>query len=713
MTATPTRRLDPAAGLDSQTTSEPPPHSTRGKRLDIQALRALAVMSVVLYHLWPEHLTGGFTGVDIFFVISGYLMTTTLMREIRPALDAPTQRIRAIGGYFAGFYARRLRRLIPAAAVALLGVLGMVLATGEYVLIGDTASHVVAAALFGENWKLAQDATNYLAPTEAPTAVQHFWSLSIEEQFYAVWPLCLLIVSLVTFAMSAGRRRAVSVSLVLAATLVSFTYGWYLTTVEPPRAYFVTQARMWELIIGGLIFFLPRAANATMRRIVPWLGLTLCLVSIYALNGDHFPGWHALIPTLGTALVIYGGTVPQGREHAPWSFHHVFGWWPIQWIGNISYSLYLWHWPFIVLLPILARVDINGARGLPIKATLILLSLVAAGLSYQLIEQPTRRLKARRTTVLGACVAMIAVVAVGGVVVSRAAANRTVLGINEVRAIAADEQVYCFGARSIEHRDQCGDRYGKINEPWASAVKADYSLSIMGHPAGPCPYYRPGEWDDPTNVCVLGDDKATKQIVVWGDSHSDHWANALHAIGLKRHIRIILLSSAACATEWIALPRCAARIDFIRKQGFLGGSSQALIVAMLTVDVGTTAGTVLRTLRSMTDLPLYLMEDVPVASEQGGPDCYRTRKRCTDDETWALQRTRDNIEALKTASLLTEDHVIRTSDLFCKQGTCYSFIGGAPVYHDTDNKSNSHISSVYSRSLSGLLEKKLEGKGVL
>jgi hypothetical protein len=304
------------------------------------------------------------------------------------------------------------------------------------------------------------------------------------------------------------------------------------------------------------------------------------------------------------------------------------------------------------------------------------------------------------------------VVAISSTAVARTAEGQTAVVLESVRAIAADESVRCFGARSIENHAQCGNQYGKINTSWAKATKADWSLNIIDQPPRWCPYYRIGDWDDPTNVCYLGDRAAQRSIVLWGDSHADQWANAMNAIGLQNHLRVILLSSGECANEAITAPQCGKRLDFIRKQGFLDHSS-AVIVSILAKDVGKGSATVLSTVRSMTRAPAYFFEDVPVASAQSGPECYLTKKRCTDPETWALQGTRANIAAMEASGVLTEDHVIRTSDMFCRQDTCYSFIGNAPVYRDTDNVGNSHISSVYSRSLAGLLQKKLKDKGAI
>lgn len=229
----------------------------RGKRLDIQALRAIAVLAVVIYHLWPGRLTGGFMGVDIFFVISGYLMTITLMRDAKPVLKAK-KKLRETWTFLTTFYARRIKRLVPAAATTLLATLGLVTMTGNLSLVIDTAKQIVTSALFVQNWQLANESVDYLANTD-PTAVQHFWSLSLEEQFYLAWPLLLLVILLLTVNLFVfyKKRKVLNVSVVPVIILIAgfFAYGYHLTQTDPSVAYFVTPARVWELLLGALIAF--------------------------------------------------------------------------------------------------------------------------------------------------------------------------------------------------------------------------------------------------------------------------------------------------------------------------------------------------------------------------------------------------------------------------------------------------------------------------
>src|SRR5262245_45333714 len=207
------------------------PRQDNGFRTDIQALRAIAVLAVVVNHLWPHRLTGGYVGVDVFFVISGFLITGQLNREL-----TDTGRVR-----LGRFYARRVRRLLPAAFLVLAFCLVAAYLLLPYPRWATTAQHVVASALYGENWLLATESVNYSAAAEAPSLTQHYWSLSVEEQFYLVWPLLLLL---------CFRFRRTAVALAAGASL---GYCVYATLTSPSPAFFVTLTRMWEFGLGALV----------------------------------------------------------------------------------------------------------------------------------------------------------------------------------------------------------------------------------------------------------------------------------------------------------------------------------------------------------------------------------------------------------------------------------------------------------------------------
>lgn len=353
-------------------TRTPPPSPRR----DIQGLRALAVLAVVGAHAvgWPR---GGFVGVDVFFVISGFLITGLLLREVEDAGRISLPR----------FYARRAQRLLPAAVVVLALTVGAGFLVFNAVVAQETLRDAVWAALIAANWRFAANGTDYFHATDAASALQHFWSLSVEEQFYLVWP-GLVVVCLLLLPASArrGRRTRLTVA-VLAAAIVLASALWSAsqTATAPTVSYFSTLSRAWELAVGAvlaaaapLLARLPRALGALLG----WLGLAGIAAAFAVIDpaAGGFPAPWAALPVAATALVLAGGVGGDPRHR------HLF---PLTnpvsvFIGDLSYSLYLWHFPVIVLASIvLASRD--GALWLTLGAIAVL-SLA----TYLIVEQPLR-----------------------------------------------------------------------------------------------------------------------------------------------------------------------------------------------------------------------------------------------------------------------------------------------------------------------------------
>lgn len=344
-------------------------------RPDVQGLRAIAVVMVVVYHLHPSAVPGGFVGVDVFFVISGFLITGHLARNYRR-----DGRVRVLA-----FWGRRARRLLPAAAL----VLTLTWVASRVLLpatrLPAAAEQIRASALYFQNWVLAHNAVDYLTAADAPSPVQHFWSLSVEEQFYLCWPVLFVVAALVA---RGGRRRAGWVVLVVLASAVaagSFAYSAYLIRVDPAAAYFVTTTRVWELVVGGLLAFAPASVQAQLGRQgwLAWVGLAMVATSGFLLDGSApFPGTVAVVPVGGAALMLACG----GRRARRGT------WWlttnrPLVFLGNVSYSLYLWHWPLIVLWSARTGHRIGYRDGFAIAAAAVLL----AWLTKILVEDPVRR----------------------------------------------------------------------------------------------------------------------------------------------------------------------------------------------------------------------------------------------------------------------------------------------------------------------------------
>jgi peptidoglycan/LPS O-acetylase OafA/YrhL len=351
-----------------------PTHSSARFRGDVAGLRAVAVGLVLLYHAGLPFIPGGFVGVDVFFVISGFLITGQLVADIDR-----TGRIS-----LSAFYARRAKRILPAASV----VLVVTAALGWFLIPGDAREEVgldiASAATYVVNWRLADRAVDYLAQDSTPSPVQHYWSLAVEEQFYLVWPL--LIIAALVVARAIGRNNLRPILWVGLAIVAVPSFAWSVmhTATAPERAFFVSTTRLWELSIGaGLALMATSLARIprSVAIVAGWLGLVAVASSaLLVTTRTAWPGYAAAVPTLGAAAVIAAGAAAGSRGPIV-----LLGTRPFRWVGDLSYSLYLWHWPLVVM----ATTYWNGlsvVRGVVVVAA----SVIPAWITFRLVENPLR-----------------------------------------------------------------------------------------------------------------------------------------------------------------------------------------------------------------------------------------------------------------------------------------------------------------------------------
>jgi peptidoglycan/LPS O-acetylase OafA/YrhL len=456
---------------------------TRGERVlapagqhfqpEIQGMRALSVLAVVWAHARLPGLPGGFTGVDVFFVISGFLITRLLLAEM-----ARTGRIDLLA-----FWARRARRLLPNAFAALIGTVLLALFLFPGYSPGQLAREVMFAALEFANFHFADEAVDYFQSENAASPVLHFWSLSVEEQFYMVWPPVLLGIGLY-FRRSFLRSAVIFLALIWCA---SFAACLYITYHDQPLAYFGTGTRCWQLATGGLI----AAGWSSIERLPPvlrnalaWLGLAAILTGMAVLRDNGFyPGAWALLPTFGAAGLIagFGAASPTGLLRRGLSA-------PVmQWIGERSYSWYLWHWPLLAL----PRVTFPDSAY--IEAIALPALLLVACAAYRWIEAPIRKGRILRAgplpTLAGGAAALAAVIAVGYL-------HMPVL-------LLTDKS---FAARIA----------------WVETASKDISRAILdGCHLEKEPIQQPD--------CLYGDITASRRAVLFGDSHAMHWFEGFHS----------------------------------------------------------------------------------------------------------------------------------------------------------------------------------------
>jgi peptidoglycan/LPS O-acetylase OafA/YrhL len=342
-------------------------------RGDIQGLRALAVILVILNHASVPGLEGGYVGVDVFFVISGYVITTLLLR-------APSRQLFQNLG---DFYARRIRRIVPAASVVL--TLTVIVA---YVSLGSRFSpellgDVRWASLFGANFRFIATGSNYFIPGVAPSLITHFWSLGVEEQFYLVYPL---VVFLTTRASSPRRRRVLLALVLIAGVAISALWSFHETPLNPVAAYYSPFTRFWELGLGGLVALVPREWAARTPRanaLVAVLALVALAYAVGTLNDtSQYPGVLAWAPCAASAALLWTGTAQARGGPASW-----LSWRPCRYVGDISYSLYLYHYAWL-MVPLMWATPPSAWWARPLEVTGAFACAVA---SYHLLENPIRR----------------------------------------------------------------------------------------------------------------------------------------------------------------------------------------------------------------------------------------------------------------------------------------------------------------------------------
>ena len=513
-----------------------------GFRSDVEGLRAVAVLAVVAYHAGVGLVGGGFVGVDVFYVLSGFLITGLLWAELEG-----TGRLR-----FGAFYARRARRLLPAAVLVLAVTLVASVRWLSPLQARVVARDAAAAALYVANYRFAAQRTDYLAET-SPSPLQHYWSLGVEEQFYLLWPLLLVGLFL------AGRRLRTGSSAGAAAVLAlagagSFVLSLRLTAVSQPWAFFSLPTRAWELAAGGVVALvaprlgrLPGLAAATLG----WLGLEAILWSASRLGASTpFPGTAALFPVAGTVLVIAAGCA--GPRLGP---DLLLGRWPLQLGGRLSYAWYLWHWPLLVLAPVVAGHPLGRWQNLGLAAASGLLALA----TVKLVEDPVRfsaRLRVRpgRSLALGAALTTLAAAASLGA----AALVPTPRGHGLAAAPAAIRAPH-QPARSSSTEDPQAARLASLSAPVKRAVAEAVTARTV--PANLDPPLPSAHANQPrpalegclirwlgvdSGPCVYGSPTSHTTVVLFGDSHALQWFPALDRAAKAHRWRLESLTKTTC-----------------------------------------------------------------------------------------------------------------------------------------------------------------------
>jgi peptidoglycan/LPS O-acetylase OafA/YrhL len=661
---------------------------------------------VVLYHLWPGRLPGGFAGVDVFFVISGFLITSHLLREL-----ASTGRVQLLR-----FWSRRARRLLPA-AYTVIAVSAVALVVWAPELRWSVNFHeMLAASAYFENWQLAHEAVDYLAASNDPSVVQHYWTLSVEEQFYLCWPLILLGAWLLARRGRPARFVAVVIGLL---TVASFGYSLWMTTHDAAAAYFVTPVRVWEFGAGALLACaarrLPSAGEATAWwSLLSWGGVAALLATAFTYSGTTpFPGWAALLPAAGAAAVIAAG-MPAGRLSPAWLMR--LG--PVQWLGGISYALYLWHWPLLVLGP-----DILGHPLGPIdRVGVLALTLVLAWLSTRFLEHPFRAwhpiTTLRPAAVIGATV-LVAGTMVGGTLTgSHAAEVRIASEQASAQRIVASTPP-CLGAAAMAPGHPCANPgLSHLMVPAPAAAQID----VPNYPGCFDNYDDDGLLD-----CSFGDlsDQAIPHVALIGDSHAQMYLPELVQLAQEGRITVQAQLKAAC--PWEAPPAARAGAygpgcaSFRQKvAGWIRQQTPGLDVIITGArfdDLPGTPGQQAHDIAAAWDVanaagvPVIGVVDNPYRPDDPTACLADVDPHSLTAGTCAAPRgtTLARPEPTRRAAQLADDgRAVDLTDLYCGPRWCPAVIGGITVYRDI-----SHITTTYARTLTPYLWRRLKATGLL
>jgi peptidoglycan/LPS O-acetylase OafA/YrhL len=535
--APPTRRVTAAGDVTG-------PLTVGRHRADIQGLRAVAVLLVAFGHAGVGFLKGGYVGVDVFFVLSGFLITGIL-------LSGASKR-----GYASllTFYARRARRILPAATLTLVATDVAAYGLLNFVRARQVMWDSVWASFFAANVHFARQGTDYFARELPPSPIQHFWTLAVEEQFYLVWPVVLVVVlfgaSFVRRARRAeptvtdrGIRRLLVVTVLAAAA--SLAWSIHDTRVSPTTSYFSAFSRAWELALGALLALGAShvlRVPAAVRSCAGWVGVgAIVAAGVTFSDTTPFPGYAALLPTVGTALVI-GAGIADSR--LPLGAGRLLGVAPLRYVGDRSYAFYLWHWPVLIL------AEERAGHALSLPANLLLLA-VAFGLSiasYRLFENPIRKARwsPRPSLLLWPASIGAVVIAAGGFVhaIDRTAAQLARAPAVPTTVAAGTGPVLPAVKAAVEAVRRGSAIPSPLSPPVGRLLDDHYVI-----PGGCAPH----EGSISSQICRFGDTTATRAIVVMGDSHAQMWMPAILSLAKRDGWVVIPFVKSTCLpNRWVA-----------------------------------------------------------------------------------------------------------------------------------------------------------------
>jgi len=648
------------------------PSSAAEFRPDIEGLRGVAILLVLLFHAGLPWTPGGFVGVDVFFVISGFLITGKLWRESQQPGGLNITR----------FYAWRIRRLLPAAliAVAVISLVGLLLAAP--LDRSELAADGAASALSIANMRFI-GSVDYFAATTSPSPFLHFWSLSVEEQFYLVWPALIV---LLTWRGGSSRRL---IAALLIGVVASFVLSIWLTDTSPARAFYLLPTRVWQLGVGGLLALIGVAGTSRRAGAVAWAGLAAVAVAGVALTAEMpYPGLAALLPTAGAVALLYGGGAPSGPVRLLAAA-------PLRFLGKISYSLYLWHWPLLVL-PIMFLE--RALTGVEVVAS-VAVAIGVSWLSWRFVEQPFRYGdRSRRATSWSAIR----------------------VGVAGILSVTLFTQGLAAALPSSAVAVQ------PTPSPSGSPVASDGPITL---PADLTPSLASARDDEerlrgdgclafervttPPN-CEYGVKGSAITIALVGDSHASHWFPAIEAIALERGWRLLTFVKVSCSFTTLVQRNLALKREYRECTAFNEATVARLnqIKPALTIIVnrrtfrpieenitsalaGAALGEMVARIPGATAILVDTPDpgrDVPACLSKHPSDiraCLFTQDDADNREIGIAERVAADVSGATLIDLTAN---------ICTEWPCSPISGSVLIYRDED-----HMTETFSRSLAAPL----------
>lgn len=652
-----------------------------GFRTDIQGLRAIAVGLVVIFHMFPLLMPGGYVGVDVFFVISGYLISGLLIRAAE----------RDGGIDFKDFYIRRARRLLPAACVVLTATGLACLLILPRTLLQGVGREILASAFYFENFYLYFQGRDYLTADTAASPFQHYWSLSIEEQFYIVWPIVIAIGIWASKRLKINMRYLLLIMLSITA-LVSLYFSAVISP-KNPGAYFLTSTRVWELALGGMLALGQPFVRLTQRLTLPlrWIGLAAILFAgITFTKNTVFPGTAALIPTLGAIALLLPRTAHSMDPGVFLSFR------PMTYLGDISYSLYLWHWPILVL-----GAYLIGDKWSPWESGVAFSIMIATShLSKYYIEDKFRHLgdlprSGQRTLGL------------------------SVLFLTGSTAVAA---ILIFPSSQISSETVLVDRGDYLGAYALSPNAATLPLreftpavswAVSDNPdiySDNCQLSRESSEPKP---CIYGNADAPITIALVGDSHAAQYLPALQAFATKFDVRIITQTKSDCpflnamtlsqtgpytaCANWNA----AVMEDILTLKPNVVVTAKFSSTFLVNIPKGSKNDEAVAdalaqhwTQLGRAGIPVVAIANTPVFPTSV-PDCISTPGKTVDDCSLDRNTALSKFDHIHAAGQLYPQAIIADmNDYICEVDSCPAVVGNVLVYRDAH-----HLTATYASTL--------------